>query len=365
MVEKKLLKTLGITQIDITAGRPRDARTDTRNGMHDDIYYEAQIAVVDPKHIRAEERRKAGLLNLHAALRERIYAAQFDGAARVSVNGGVVFDGSVKQLVQLLSGAALVLVQEWEHRDVQELRRLVREAAVEVLDCTPSQLQLLLAIGETLPELKLVLVGGEAIGAGLWERLGNSESARYFNLYGPTECTVDAVVGEVAGEVADVIGRPLGNVQVYVLGSEQELAPVGVKGELYIGGAGVARGYLGRAEMTAERFVPHPFSIAAGARLYRTGDVVRYLADGNLEYLGRADEQVKIRGYRIELGEVEAVLSEHAGVRQAVVVARGAANGEQRLVAYVVPRGGVATNIEGHPCVAEWAGDRAPEPERD
>ncbi|HEU5132089.1 MAG TPA: amino acid adenylation domain-containing protein, partial [Pyrinomonadaceae bacterium] len=293
---------------------------------------------------------QAGLLNLHAALRERIYEESFDGAARVSVNGGVVFDGSVKQLVQLLSGATLVLVQEWEHRDVQELRRVVREAAVEVLDCTPSQLQLLLANGETAPELNLVLVGGEAIGAGLWERLGNSERARYFNLYGPTECTVDAVVSEIAGDVADVIGRPLGNVQVFVLGSEQELAPVGVKGELYIGGAGVARGYLGRAEMTAERFVPHPFSAEAGARLYRTGDVVRYLADGQLEYLGRADEQVKIRGYRIELGEVEAVLSEHAGVRQAVVVARTAASGEQRLVAYVVPRGGVvATNIEGHP----------------
>jgi non-ribosomal peptide synthetase component F len=163
---------------------------------------------------------QAGLLNLHAALRERIYEPRFESGARVSVNGGVVFDGSVKQLVQLLSGATLVVVQEWEHRDVQELSRLVREAAVEVLDCTPSQLQLLLAAGDA-PELKLVVVGGEAIGAGLWERLGNSASTRYFNLYGPTECTVDAVVSEIAGDLADVIGRPLGNVQVYELGSEQ------------------------------------------------------------------------------------------------------------------------------------------------
>jgi amino acid adenylation domain-containing protein len=270
---------------------------------------------------------QAALLNLHAALRERIYRAE----ERVAVNAAIVFDGSVKQLVQLLSGATLVLVQEWEHRDVQELKRLVRESEVEVLDCTPSQLQLLLA--ESMPELKLVLVGGEAIGTALWERL-NNDSARYFNVYGPTECTVDAVVSEVQGEVAPVIGRPLGNMQVYVLDDRKELAPVGVNGELYIGGAGLARGYLGRAELTAERFVPHPYSSEAGARLYRTGDVVRYLADGNIQYVERADQQVKIRGYRIELGEIEAVLSEHANVSQAVVLARG-----DRLVAYVVPQG--------------------------
>ena len=167
------------------------------------------------------------------------------------------------------------------------------------------------------------------------------------NHYGPTETTVGATTFPVQGNQASLtvpLGRPLANVELYVLDQNRELVPVGKQGELYIGGAGVARGYLGRAELTAERFVPDPFSSEAGARLYRTGDVVRYLADGNLEYLGRADQQVKIRGYRIELGEIEAVLNEHAGVSQAVILARGAANQEQRLVAYVVAKNGSSSS---------------------
>ena len=341
LTQEKHRKLFGDKQVLSLDGEWKDIEKQSRENFANGVAGENLAYVIYtsgstglPKGVLVEQR---GVLNLHAALQERIYRGELRDRARVGMNGAIVFDGSVKQLVQLLSGATMVIVQEWEHRDVRELKRLVREAAVEVLDCTPSQLQLLLA--ESVPGLKLVLVGGEAIGTALWERLSNSDTERYYNLYGPTECTVDAVVSEVQGDVAQVIGRPLGNVQVYVLDVEQKLAPVGVSGELYIGGAGVARGYLGRAEMTAEKFVPHPFSSEAGARLYRTGDVVRCLADGNLEYLGRADQQVKIRGYRIELGEIEAVLSEHAGVSQAVVLARATANGEQQLVAYVVPQG--------------------------
>ena len=154
-------------------------------------------------------------------------------------------------------------------------------------------------------------------------------------MYGPTETTIWSTTSEIeSGEVA--IGRPIANTQIYVLDRELEPVAVGVSGELYIGGDGLARAYLNRAGLTAERFIPNPYSGTEGARLYRTGDVARYLADGRIEYVGRADEQVKVRGYRIELGEVEAVLERQAGVAECAVVVRGE-EGEKRLVAYVVP----------------------------
>jgi acyl-coenzyme A synthetase/AMP-(fatty) acid ligase len=172
--------------------------------------------------------------------------------------------------------------------------------------------------------------------------------AKLHNLYGPTEAAIDVTAWTAPiGYDGDIvpIGRPISNTQMYVLDGYGEPVPIGVAGELYIGGAGVARGYLNRPELTAERFVADRFSSDPQARLYRTGDLARYLSDGNIEYLGRNDHQVKIRGFRIELGEIETRLGEHALVREAVVVAREDMPGDKRLVAYVVARGAAGADL--------------------
>src|SRR6185312_7233403 len=211
----------------------------------------------------------------------------------------------------------------------------VREQGVQVLDTTPGQLRTWLeaGLGEGRggEQLAVLLVGGEAIDVQLWEALARQTPAVSYNVYGPAECTVDSTWSEVRGE-RPVLGQRLPHASVYVLDEQLQLAPVGVRGELCIGGGGVGRGYWQRAELTAERFVPHPYSAVGGERLYRTGDEGRYLEDGTIEYLGRRDQQVKVRGYRIELGEIEAVLESHEAVRQAIVTVRE----EQQLVGYVV-----------------------------
>jgi amino acid adenylation domain-containing protein len=185
----------------------------------------------------------------------------------------------------------------------------------------------------------VISLGGEILSKWLADRLyAGNEHGRVMNLYGPTECSVWSTFAEVERDQTPHIGRPIHNTRVYVLDESHELAPVGVAGELYIGGAGVGRGYWRRPEMTAERFVPDPFSHEPGRRLYRTGDLVRWRADGTLQYLGRIDHQVKILGHRIELGEIESVLCAHPQVDRAAVIVREDEPGEKQLVAYWTPR---------------------------
>ncbi|AIV74690.1 amino acid adenylation domain protein [Burkholderia pseudomallei] len=274
-----------------------------------------------PKGVMVEH---ASVVNLWRALDEAIYRAH-PSARRVSLNASIAFDSLVKQWVQLLSGRTLVVVPEPVRFDGRRLLDAIGRDRIDVFDCTPSQLALIEGArgpeDEAYPQV--TLVGGEAIGEGMWSELASASSRTYYNVYGPTECTVDATLARITAEHAPHIGGPLANVRAYVLNERLSPAPVGVRGELYIGGAGVARGYLNRPELTRERFIDDPF--VAGGRLYRTGDLARWRTDGSLEYLGRNDFQVKIRGFRIELGEIEAQLAKVTGVREVVVLARDSA----------------------------------------
>jgi acyl-coenzyme A synthetase/AMP-(fatty) acid ligase/acyl carrier protein len=221
---------------------------------------------------------------------------------------------------------------------------LCREG-ITVLNQTPSAFYGLNRIDlseNTATKLRLVIFGGEALSLGSlrpWFDRHGDECPRLVNMYGITETTVHVTYRPLGKEdlslAADsVIGKAIPDLRIYILDDVLQPKPIGVSGELYVGGAGLARGYLGRAGLTGERFVPSPFG--EGERLYRTGDLARWRSDGELEYLGRVDHQVKVRGYRIELGEIEAALVEHSDIRQAVVVAREDVAGDKRLVAYVV-----------------------------
>ncbi|HEV2727132.1 MAG TPA: condensation domain-containing protein, partial [Solirubrobacterales bacterium] len=249
------------------------------------------------------------------------------------------------------SGGALVLLGEGEQRDARALLGAARQTRATHLLCLPSLYRLLLeeagrdpgGPAAALPHLRAAVVAGEECPRELADRHAAAEvPAALFNEYGPTEASVWASVHRCAAgaEGRVPVGRLIDNWRGYVLDGRGRAVPDGVSGEFYVGGAGVARGYLNRPALTAERFVPDPFSGEAGARLYRTGDVVRWRGDGELEFVGRADGQVKVRGYRIELGEVEAALLVQEGVREAAVVARDEAGGRgKRLVAYVVADG--------------------------
>ncbi len=245
----------------------------------------------------------------------------------------ICFDLSVFELFAPLSSGGCVRLAE----NALALPELRGREAVSLVNTVPSALAELLRVGGLPASVKAVNLAGEALPQALVEQIyEQSRVAVVRNLYGPSEATTYSTWTAVERGAEVTIGRPVTGTQVYVLDERQQLAPVGVSGELYIGGEGLARGYLGRAVVTAEKFVPHPYSVEAGARLYRTGDVGRYRADGEIEYQGRRDQQVKVRGYRIELGEIEAVLRQSEAIREAVVTVREDEPGEKRLVAYVV-----------------------------
>ncbi|MFP2930363.1 amino acid adenylation domain-containing protein, partial [Pyxidicoccus sp. 3LG] len=266
------------------------------------------------------------------------------------------FDASVAEVFgALLAGATLVLAPRERLMPGTPLRTLLREESVTAVTLTPSVLAQLEP--EDFPTLETLLSAGEACTPELVERWGGR--VRLLNAYGPTEVTVCATLSEPMRPGARLtIGRPWANVRVYVLDAALRPVPPGVPGELCVDSVGLARGYLGQPDLTAERFIPSPFAAAPGARLYRTGDKARWLADGSLEYLGRIDQQVKLRGFRIELGEVESALLSNPSVREAVATVREDAPGDRRLVAYVVAGEGATLDVAA---LRQSLGQRLPE----
>ncbi len=272
------------------------------------------------------------------------------------------FDSSVAGIFWTLTdGGTLVIPKDGDERDPGSLAGLVERHRATHLLALPSVVGLLLPHARRLASLETVIVAGEECPAELVESFRAAvPGARLFNEYGPTEATVWCTVHDLLSETAAApvpIGRPIEGASVYVLDEGGAPAPIGVTGELHVGGRGVTRGYLGSDELTAEKFVPDPFAGRPGARLYRTGDLARFRPDGVLEFLGRVDEQVKIRGYRIEIGEVEDALRGHADVEQAVVVAREDTPGAKRLVGYVVASG---SRVPGSDELREHVGGKLP-----
>jgi amino acid adenylation domain-containing protein len=319
--------------------------------------------------------RPKGVMITHAnvchyvqAMREALSIAQAD---RYLHTASFAFSSSVRQCaVPLSRGACVVVASTDQIQDPQSLFDLVRSRHVSIIDIVPSYWRSCIQVLQGLKparrsalldnELRLIVSASEPLPTGLLREWGSSigHGARLINMFGQTETTGIVTVHEISAFAADAsqvvpIGRPIANTQAYVLDASRQLAPVGVSGELYIGGEGVGRGYLNQPEMTAERFVADPFRTKHGNRLYRTGDIARYRTDGNIEIFGRDDEQVKVRGFRIEPGEIEAVLREHPGVKESVVAGQvdslnlnscDSANDavptkgdSQRLVAFVVP----------------------------
>jgi amino acid adenylation domain-containing protein len=331
------LQVIAVDEDAAAIGREEDedppSRLDERNLAY--IIYTSG-STGNPKGVMVEH---GGLRNLAEAQARSFGVRPVD---RVLQFASLSFDLSVFELsLALTAGATLCLGV----RDVllfgESLFEQLRAQEVSVAALPPTVLATLPE--EDLTALRLLIVGGESCPPELIARWARGR--RFFNAYGPTETTVWVTASEYGAEnVLPPIGRPIINSQLYVLDACLQPVPVGIPGELHIGGLGVTRGYLNHPELTAERFIPHPFGAEPGARLYKTGDLVRYHADGQVEFLGRVDQQIKIRGYRLEPGEVEAAIKRMPGVREAVVVAREDVPGEKRLLAYFTAGSDVSVN---------------------
>jgi amino acid adenylation domain-containing protein len=299
--------------------------------------------------------RAKGVMISHRSICNRLLwmqdAYQFGPEDRLLQKTPFTFDASVWEFfVPLMSGARLTMAQPGGHREAGYLVDTIIAQEITVLQLVPSMLQVFLDEPgvENCHQLRHLFCGGELLSSQLEERFYDCLKGQLHNLYGPTEISIDASYWDCVREEKRrnvPIGRPIANMRLYVLDEQMQPVPIGVVGELFIGGVGLGRGYLNRPELTAEKFVPHPTSPYGGERLYRSGDLVFYHPDGSIEYVGRRDHQVKVHGFRIELGEIESALAAHQDVHEVVVLAREDDPGSKRLVAYVV--GAEAAEISG------------------
>jgi nonribosomal peptide synthetase DhbF len=294
-----------------------------------------------PKGVLVSHQSLANLFESHRRQRmPQARAANNDQRLRIAHMASFAFDASWDPLLWMLEGHELHILSDETILDPSAMLAYIDQQQIDYLDSTPSYIQQLVQHGlfaANRHHPKLIVAGGEAMPAALWNELTSQAGLTVYNLYGPTECTVDTYVWQHDPHSGHTIGSATNNTFVYVLNESLQLVPPGVEGELYIGGAALALGYLNRPDLTAERFVADPF-VGDGARMYRTGDLVRYNCHGTLEYLGRADDQIKIRGFRIELGEIIAALESHPAVEQATVVPQTIAD-DLRLIGYVVAPG--------------------------
>ncbi|WP_269516742.1 non-ribosomal peptide synthetase [Candidatus Odyssella acanthamoebae] len=288
-----------------------------------------------PKGVTIEHR---SVLNLLMSIQENVKLTQADSWLALTT---ITFDiAGLEIYLPLITGSSFVVTKQKGEADPDYLKRIVDARNISIIQATPSTWRMLLDSGWTSREGMKILTGGEALSIKLFKDLKNLTPYVY-NVYGPTETTIWSTFTPLEGD-SPTIGKSVANTQVYILDPSLNPVPVGVPGELYIGGEGLARGYLNRPELTAERFIANPFRTEGDKqkgkndRLYRTGDLCRWLEDGNIEYIGRCDDQVKIRGFRIELGEIEAALLKHPQVKEAVVIAREDTPGDKRLVGYLV-----------------------------
>jgi amino acid adenylation domain-containing protein len=290
-----------------------------------------------------------GVMNEHRAvvnfLRWMTESFELSVADRVLQKTPISFDASIRELLwPLITGAAVVMAQPGRHKDPEYLAQTVDAYQITIMFFVPSMLRAFLKVAgvtEKCRSVRAVICGGEVLSHALQQAYFSAFDAQLHNLYGPTEAAIDVTHWVCQPDDSHVvpIGRPVANTCLYIVDALGSPVPIGVPGELCIGGVQVARGYWRRPELTAERFVADPFSQDPTARLYKTGDLCRYMTDGSIEYLGRIDHQVKVRGFRIELGEIEYHLGRAVGVEQAVVVAHSREDGEQYLVAYLVGEG--------------------------
>lgn len=290
-----------------------------------------------------------GAMNTHGAISNRLHWMQsvfpLDGTDHILQKTPSSFDVSVWEFFwPLMTGARLIFARPGGHRDNAYLIELICKEQVTTVHFVPPMLQAFLETPQVslCTTLRRVICSGQELLARTASRFYEIfPSCELHNLYGPTEAAVDVswfpCSQGMMRRSSIPVGRPIANTALYILDAHIQPVPIGVPGELHIGGVGLARGYLNRPDLTAEKFIPDPFSTEPGARLYKTGDLARYLDDGNIEFLGRLDNQVKIRGFRIELGEIESALISHPAIREAVVIAQRNEFGEMRLVAYVVP----------------------------